>query len=104
MPYNTRLDGISAFLLDQTSRTQHAIGSLTATVAGMDRRVEEMRKDILDRLDKQAQHQQKAPPSWIKDLPTGQIISIVMLILGGLVLHLSPEEWKAILLAKFGGK
>lgn len=54
----------------------------------------------LDAMDKK----KTEAPQWLKRLPVSELLLLGFLIFGGLVLHLTPEDWRAIIMAKAGVK
>lgn len=53
-------------------------------------------------LEARMDHDKKDAPSWLKSLPLSELLLLATLIIGGLMLHLTPEDWRAIVLAKAG--
>lgn len=116
MPPNGIHESVSLWLMEQSHRTQHALGEMRAGLELLRRegadgrkalhhRINETRQELTERLDRI--EKKEAPPkggdwSWIKAMPLKELLTVAGIILAGLTLHLTPDDWREVFLVKMG--
>lgn len=99
--------------MEQSHRTQHALGEMKAGLdllrregatgrAEIHKRIDETKHELGERLER---IEKREPPkgrdwSWIKALPWTHIAPMIALVIASMWVHISADEWKAILLSK----
>lgn len=116
MPPNGMHENLSMWLMEQSHRTQHALGQMQAGIDTLRRegadgrkaihkRIDETRQELSSRLDrieasKEAPAKQPRDWSWIARLPWAHIGPILALVIASFWVHITAGEWKAVLMAK----
>ncbi len=102
------------WLMEQSHRTQHALGEMRAGLdilrqEGADgrkaihKRINETKQELSERLERIEKREAPAKVrdwSWIKAIPWAHVAPILALVVASFWVHITADEWKAILMAK----
>lgn len=114
MPPNGMHESVSMWLMEQSHRTQHALGELRTGLdmlrrEGADgrteihKRIDTTRGELVERLERIEKREAPAKGrdwSWIKAIPWAHVAPILALVIASFWVHITADEWKAILMAK----
>lgn len=114
MPPNGMHENLSLWLMEQSHRTQHALGQMQAGIATLrqegaagreliHKRIDETKKELserLERIEKRGAPAKGRDWSWIGKLPWAHIGPILALVIASFWVHITADEWKAVLMAK----
>lgn len=110
-------ESVSLLLIEQSSRTQHMLGMLQSGLehmreenrtgrAAIHQRIDNAKRELGERIERIEKRETPKGRdwSWIKALPWEKVVPIVVLVIASMWVHLTADDWKAIILAKYGGK